>query len=509
MSKPDHLPGFTHDVAIVGCGPVGALLANLLGQAGVSVIVLERDAHIHRLPRAVHFDGEIMRIFQAAGRAAEVAKIARPSNKGMHFINAVGETLLVRRGIDGPGPQGWVNNWYVHQPLLDAILRSGLKRFATVDLRTGHTVTALHEDPSAVRLTVQSPAPDSQYVVSAHYVVGCDGARSLVRQTMESTLENLGLHQPWLVVDLVMQFGSQRAQMLPDHTIQLCDPARPMTLVNVGGLRRRWEIMLLPGDDPQAMLAPERIRELLSRWISPEDAEIERAAVYTFHAVIARGWRRGRLLLAGDSCHQTPPFLGQGLCAGLRDAANLGWKLARIVRSGASDGLLDTYESERRPHVETFINLAVELGGIIQITDPVKAAERDSQFLSGAPRMFDFPLPQLGPGLLDAGLKRPVGVIFPQPRLTDGRLYDEIVGNRFALFSGQSAVPGLDAAMMARLAANDVVVLADEGAELRDWLRACDAHAVLVRPDRYVLGLVRSDDDLQRLAALLPASPSG
>ena len=210
---------------------------------------------------------------------------------------------------------------------------------------------------------------------------------------------------------------------LPDYTVQLCDPARPMTVVNVGSDRRRWEIMLMPGDDPARLTEPDIFWPMMKRWLGPEDAVLERAAVYTFHSVVQEGWRKGNLLLAGDACHQTPPFLGQGMCAGMRDAANLAWKLEAVLRDGAPDSLLDTYESERRPHVETFIELAVKLGAVLQETDPAKAAERDRRFATGA-EMFDFPQPQLGPGCR-ADAPPPVGTIFPQPRAagrpTDGR----------------------------------------------------------------------------------------
>ena len=204
-----------------------------------------------------------------------------------------------------------------------------------------------------------------------------------------------------------------------------------MTVVNVGGDRRRWEIMLMPGDDPARLTEPDIFWPMMARWLGPEDARLERAAVYTFHSVVQEGWRKGRLLLAGDACHQTPPFLGQGMCAGMRDAANLAWKLAAIVKDGAPDSLLDTYESERLPHVRTFIDLAVTLGAVLQETDRAAAAARDRRFEAGA-EMFDFPQPQLGPGCrLDA--PPPVGTIFPQPRLADGRLMDEAIGQRFAI----------------------------------------------------------------------------
>jgi 3-(3-hydroxy-phenyl)propionate hydroxylase len=444
------------DVAIVGYGPVGALLANLLGQAGLRVKVFERDREIYDLPRAVHFDGEVMRIFQSVGLAERIVAATRTSSKGMHFVNAEGRTLMIRRGVDGPGPHGWAGNWYFHQPELELILREGVRRFPGVEVRLGHEVRSVDE-------------------LEARFVVGCDGARSLVRQAIGSRQHDLGLHQPWLVVDLLCDPGSPRAQALPDFTIQLCDPARPMTVVHVGGRRRRWEIMLMPGDDPARLTEPEIFWPMMARWLAPEDARLERAAVYTFHSLVQEGWRKARLLLAGDACHQTPPFLGQGMCAGMRDAANLSWKLAAVLRGDAPDSLLDSYESERLPHVRAFIELAVKLGAVLQETDPGAAAARDARFAAGV-EMFDFPQPQLGPGYRVDG-PPPLGTIFPQPRLANGQLMDEAIGQRFAIVGEVSLLA---------TKRPDAVLLPDAGAE---WLAGHGRRAAILRPDRYIFDI--------------------
>jgi 3-(3-hydroxy-phenyl)propionate hydroxylase len=441
------------DVAILGYGPVGALLANLLGQAGLSVAVYERETAIYPLPRAVHFDGEVMRIFQSAGLAERVAAETRPSSQGMRFVNAEGRTLMVRRGVEGRGPQGWPNNWYFHQPALEQLLREGVARFPNVTVHLGREIADLGE-------------------LDARFIVGCDGARSLVRRAIGSRQRDLGLHQPWLVVDLLCDPSSRRVKVLPDYTVQLCDPQRPMTIVNVGDARRRWEIMLMPGDDPDRLTDPDVFWPMMARWLQPEDARLERAAVYTFHSVVQEGWRSGNLLLAGDACHQTPPFLGQGMCAGMRDAANLAWKLEAVLRNHAPESLLDTYESERRPHVEAFIELAVKLGAVLQETDPARAAERDRRFSAGA-EMFDFPQPQLGPGCR-ADAPPPVGTLFPQPLLSDGRLMDEAIGPRFAIV-GEVELLG-DRQRTA-------VGLPGIGA---DWLAQRGLRAALLRPDRYI-----------------------
>ena len=351
--------GGVYDVAIVGYGPTGATLANLLGACGVRVAVLEREKSLVLQPRAVHFDGEVMRVFQAAGLADALVPVIRPSG-GMRYVSPSGVVMVERKPALGEGPHGWPNNYLFHQPDLENTLRAGVARFPNVEVFAGVSVSALTPADDGVQL--KTSASD----VRARWVVGCDGARSIVRQAIGAEHEDLGLHQPWLVVDVVLE----RDLDLPYPTVQYCDPARPVTVVNVTGRRRRWEIMLMPGDKPERLTEPETVWRLLAPWIRPGDARLERSALYTFHSLVATRWRKGRLFIAGDAAHQTPPFLGQGMCTGIRDAANLAWKLARVLQGKSSERLLDSYESERAPHARQFIAEAVRLGGILQTTDP-------------------------------------------------------------------------------------------------------------------------------------------
>jgi 3-(3-hydroxy-phenyl)propionate hydroxylase len=291
-------------------------------------------------------------------------------------------------------------------------------------------------------------------------VVGCDGARSLVRRLIGSPIEDLGFHERWLVVDALLK---RTVPSLGEYSVQYCDAARPATYVRGVGDRRRWEIALLPDEDPTAMVAPGTVWRLLERWLTPEDAELERAVCYTFHSAIAARWRSGRLLIAGDSAHQTPPFLGQGMCAGVRDAANLAWKLARVLRGQADDALLDTYESDEPAHMETM-------------------------------------KPLLGPGLA-AGWTELTGQVAPQPRLTDGILLDDHIGYRFAALLQPEFAAELSPEVLDRCANRDVAIVADGAPDLQDWLCVKGTGAVLVRPDRYVLGAARTPQEMENLIA--------
>lgn len=277
-----------------------------------------------------------------------------------------------------------------------------------------------------------------------------------------------------------------------------------MSIIHVEGNRRRWEIMVMPGDDPERMADPAHLWPMLSPWIGPNDATIERSAVYTFHALIASPWRRGPLLLAGDSCHQTPPFLGQGLCAGMRDAANLAWKLAMVVKGEAAPDLLDTYERERSPHVAAFIKLAAELGDILQTTDPVLAAERDARMTAGETIVIRIPQPSLGPGVWIPGAPTN-GSIFPQPRLADGRLMDQASRRRFAMVCKPALLESAHRLARHIEQALDLVIIAADSPELLQALEASEAAAVLLRPDGYVFASANDAADLASFSHQLPA----
>lgn len=463
-----------YDVAVVGYGPAGATLANLLALRGLKVLVLEREADIYRLPRAIHFDGESMRVFQTLGIADELEPklVVAP---GMRFVNAAGNILLDWKRPTEIGSQGWRPSYRFHQPELEELLRERLQQFENVDIRLRHEVFAIDQTADEAVLRFEDMASGRLLSARARYVVGCDGARSLVRRLLGTELEDMKSHERWLVIDVILKRDKPE---LGDHSVQYCDPVRPATYVRGAGDRRRWEIMLHAGEDATELTRPERIWDLLSKWVTPEDATLERPAVYTFHSVVARGWRQGRLLIAGDAAHQTPPFMGQGMCAGVRDVANLAWKLADVVNGRASDTLLDTYESERSPHVREFIETAVRLGGIIQTRDPELVKKRDAEMASN-PQMFSTPEPRLGQGA-HAGTQA-TGVIGMQPRTAEGGRFDDVAGYEFAII----AAPELAAPAQAFAADRYAVHVATDTAT-QAWLDGLSARAVLVRPDRYI-----------------------
>ncbi|WGM40668.1 bifunctional 3-(3-hydroxy-phenyl)propionate/3-hydroxycinnamic acid hydroxylase [Caulobacter sp. NIBR1757] len=454
------------EVLIVGLGPVGAVLAGLLGQRGVRVIVVEKETDPYPLPRAVHFDHEIMRLFQQLGVAEQVLAHVRDV-PDYEFRNAAGEVLMMLPPARET-PSGWGGGYMFHQPGLEAVLRERLTALPSVEVRIGVRLDGFSQGSDGV--VAEVVGADGAETIRARYLVGCDGASSPVREAIGGGLFDYQFDEPWLVVDV--RAGEDCTT--PRRNIQLCDPARPTTCVLSGPGRHRWEFMLLPGEDPEAMRTDAAVRALLAPW-NCGPVEIERRAVYRFHGLVANRWRDGRALIAGDAAHQTPPFAGQGMCAGVRDAANLAWKLAAVLRGEAGEALLDTYQAEREPHVRAAIELAIGMGRVVCLLDPAAAAQRDAGMLaareSGAP-----PLPPLAPRPFAEGCILPgaaaAGTMFPQPRADEARL-DDVIGDGPWLLSRDTL---------------DDPALAPFRAPLEGWLDRHGVEAVLVRPDRYIFG---------------------
>jgi len=483
------------DVAIVGCGPVGALAALLLGRAGLSVVVLEKERRLHPLPRAVHLDHEIMRLFQSAGVIERVLPDMIDTDGHLH-VGADGGMIRYMGTVDTPRPFGWANDWFFYQPELEAHLRAGFAGLAGVELREGAECDGLSQADGTVSVRYRQDGRPAE--VSARWVIACDGARSPVRKALGVALDDLDFEEPWLVVDAEVEGPVSFPSIagVPDDadlqrlSVMMCDPQRPVTIVPGRGKHRRWEFMLLPGEDDNAMMAPGKVAELVGAWMRDVPHRILRAATYRFHGLVAEQWEVGHVFLAGDAAHQTPPFFGQGMCHGLRDVANLTWKMAAIVNDDADPALLTTYQTERDPHVRAVIGAAVAAGRYICELDPEKATARDAAMrakrASGVRETAADLVPAIGTGIVLAGSPG-AGERFVQPRLDDGRLLDAVVGGGWRLFGRGAALANRD---IAGLASVDVTALSDHGA-LAAWLDARAVDAVLVRPDHYVFGTQR------------------
>jgi flavoprotein hydroxylase len=476
---------------------VGQVLAILLGQRGHRVAVVERWPEPYPLPRAVHFDHEVGRILQGAGVAGALAGRTVPAPV-YEWRNARGETLI-RFGRDTERSlSGWPESSMFCQPELERILDERARALPSVSVERGAEAVALAADEDGVAIEARRAGGGAR-TLRARFAVGCDGANSFVRERIGSGWHDLGFHFDWLVVDLLPADPRWEGPL----NWQLCDPARPTTLVSGGPGRRRFEFMRLPHETLDELNRPDTAWRLLAPWgLHPGNAKLERHALYTFRARWADRWRSGRTLLAGDAAHQMPPFAGQGMCAGLRDAANLAWKLDLVLRGLAGEALLDSYPSERAPHVQTMIQLSVALGRVICVADPAEAEARDRRMIAEAAAQaapIDPTLSPLGPGCFAPGSPA-AGQLFVQDLVRHrgvSGLFDDVVGRGFALVSpaGDPAA-ALDAESAAWLASlGGLTAHVAPGAPVEDakggyarWFARHAAEVALVRPDFAVFG---------------------
>lgn len=342
------------DVLVVGYGPVGAALGCFLGQYDTQTLIVDRATDIFMAPRAIALDNEALRILQMAGLGEDAfARVAIPHVR-MH-CRYVGEFARINTSgsIDGHAK---LSTFY--QPEMERALRAQVARHGSVQTELGVELTAFAQNGDGVRATLQH-ADGRTLTVHAKYLVGADGASSLVRKAIGQDFEGQTYAEDWLIVD------AQKVPRPIDHIEFICDPKRPTPHMVAPGERERWEFMLQPGETREQMETPDAIRELLRPWGEPGQMHIERKAVYRFHARTCESFQKGRVFLVGDAAHITPPFVGQGLVAGLRDVANLGWKLAWVLRGQAAPAILDSYDQERRPHARAMIGLARLMGHLV------------------------------------------------------------------------------------------------------------------------------------------------
>ncbi|WP_088183720.1 bifunctional 3-(3-hydroxy-phenyl)propionate/3-hydroxycinnamic acid hydroxylase [Sphingobium sp. Z007] len=487
------------DVAIIGCGPVGAFAANLLGKSGLSILVIEQEANPYPLPRAVHLDHEMMRLFQSAGVIDRVAGNMRDTEGHLH-VGADHGVIRYMGTVGRARPFSWSNDYFFYQPELEDHLRDALADYPNITVQLGVAFEGLEQDENGVTLRLSEGRTEQ-----ARYVIACDGSRSAVRKALGVRLDDLDFEEPWLVVDAEVDgpvrfpdlWGVPDGADLQKLSVMMCDPKRPATIVPGRGNHRRWEFMLLPGEDDQAMMEPDAVAALVEPYLSGVPHRIVRAATYRFHGLIAERWRIGGVFLAGDAAHQTPPFFGQGMCHGLRDVANLAWKLELVLKGGANDTLLESYQLERDPHVRAVISAAVGAGRYICMLDPQAAAERDAQMREAAKRAQHGTAADLIPAIsscIVATETAGAGERFIQPRVGD-RLLDDVTGGGWRLFT-RTLVESGDVTVI------DLADLDDNGAIVA-WLADRQADAVLIRPDHYVFGTGKPVDLIARRDALI------
>ena len=511
-----------YDVVQIGYGPVSEVLATALGRQGRTVAVFERWKQRYPLPRAVCIDHEMYRMLSAIGMAEELPRVSHPAPPYRWMSADWRELLMIDWSADSIS--GGPSVHFVHQPTLEEMLDAAARACSTVEINLGWEAIAVSQDQDRAVLVARHVETGETRTVHARAIIGADGANSIVRTAIGSGQEDRGFQADWLIVDILPD--ADVVLDIPDAA-QWCNPERPTTIVP-GGVRdgrryRRWEFMRLPHESLADLEGEETAWRLLAPWVRPDQATMVRHRIYTFRSLLADTWRRGRLIIAGDAAHVMPPFMGQGMCSGLRDVWNLAWKLGMVLDGRAADHLLDSYQLERKPHVDAVIELSMYLGRIICQPDPEQAARRDRSFLDGShppPPAF----PRLGDGILQRGADgtpTPVaGLLSPHGRIrrsgAEGRL-DDLAGRNFVLI-GRGPMPPLDERQSRLLGVWTIDLAAVGSADLdgryQSFLDEHGLRAILVRPDFYVFGGVSSLDQVGRLLdelyrAVVEPEPAG
>lgn len=498
------------EVLIVGAGPTGLMTANLLGQAGVEVLVVERHPSTSAEAKAISLDDESVRTMMRAGLEPWLRDIITPGT-GTRYYGADRRPLFHARGPE-PTPHGHAIKSPFAQPRLEAALLGSLDRFPSVNVVFATEMTGFAQSRDEVEVTVAGPT--GSRTVTARYVLGCDGGRSAVRDQLAIPMRGRSFAERWIVIDTVGDSHTER------YGIHIGDPRRPEVIIPGTNGRCRYEFLLKPdedpGDDEDAVVA--LARSLLSghRDVRPDD--VERTTIYRFHALLAERWRAGRCFLLGDAAHLMPPFAGQGLNSGIRDANNLAWKLVRVLRDGGAPGLLESYEVERRPHAAATIDFSVRMGEVVMTTSRRRAIVRDAVVRAGMAippvrryleEMRYRPSQRYRTGFVSA-LEEPAkltGTALGQPRglRPDGSVQplDKILGTGFAVVAVDCSpwpappeVEQLAEGFRARrirvgvdrfpVDADGWLGVTDTDGQLRRQLRRAMGRYLLVRPDRYV-----------------------
>ena len=505
-----------YDIAVVGMGPVGAAAATLFGHAGLSVVAFERDREVYALPRAVAMDGEAVRAFQRIGLGEEFNALLQPLRPGDRagFANSRRQWLFGAEWTDF-GASGWRDIAMFDQPEVDNWLRRAAIGHRNVTAHIGAEFESFEDRGDAVALRATGESGEA-IEATARYLVACDGASSDIRRALDIGWHDLGYDQDWLVVDITTREG----HTLDNTTLQVCDPERLTTYVATKDPYRRWEFRLNPGETAEEMLREEKICELVDAWTPRGTYELRRSAVYRFHAASAERWKVGRVLLAGDAAHQTPPFLGQGMNAGMRDVINLAWKFPLVLSGTSRPELLDTYEAERQAHAVDLVDWAVAIGKLMEHQAAVEVAERSGDPPPESPpdmQSAGYGQGRQAPPLRDGAILHEqveaagyTGYPFSQPTVRDANEHafplDERLGKGFAIVAKTAAGLQMNATSRALVDRLGITATTVEGLDVvrgnLDRVFSTSDVAV-VRPDRYLFGHTTEELSLDALLSVL------
>lgn len=475
-------------VVIVGAGPTGVTAATLLAQYGVHCLILDRWPGVYPQPRAVHLDDEIYRVLARLGVADEFAAISRPM-LGLRLLDRRFRVLAEFTRDTSRSANGFPQANMFDQPELEALLRTNLGRYPNAQLCGNAEVLAVAERDGQISVTFSDRSTGQLHGVDTDYLLGCDGANSTVRAQIGSTMQDLNFEQRWLVADI-----SSNADLRQwDGAHQICGRVRAGTYMRIGPSRYRWEFQLLGGESADDYASLTTLRPLIAPWtahVTDSELTVQRVTEYTFRAQIADRWRHGNTFLLGDAAHLTPPFIGQGMAAGIRDAMNLAWKIAGVHNGILSTDVLESYEQERKPHTRSMIRLALNVGWAMtrggRPGDLLRRTVLPRLVPGLREKVSDSTTPPLHSSALVYRDRRPrqlAGTLCPNPLLPEGQRLDDALGDGFALIATRRPKATDDTALEQL---GVVVRVAEPGTALETWLRRSRATAALVRPDRTV-----------------------
>lgn len=504
------------DVVIVGYGPVGATAANLLGQQGLDVVVVERDPEPYARARAISTDEDVLRCWQHAGLADDL-KADMLGGRPIDFVDAKGRSFLSfapqSRGNGHP------TQMFIYQPALEATIRTGAERFPNVEILLEREAGRVRQDPEGVALEVRDLRDGTRSTIRGRYLLACDGGSSPIRTQLQIGFEGRTYEDPWVVVDTKVKKEWPEVDRLRFH----CDPKRPAVDCPTPLGHHRWEFPILPGEDRDEVSSEPAIWRMLSRYgITDEHVTLLRRAVYVHHVRFAETWRDRRIFLLGDAAHCMPPWIGQGMASGVRDADNLSWKLGAVLRGRASDALLDSYETERQPHVRRLTQAAVMVGRVITERHAPAAAIRNrvSRIVMRTPLVSSYikdatwlAMPEYRQGFIDPHVSSSlVGTRIPQPQVVDhtGRraLLDDVLYGGWSVLlrplgheKTAEAVRAWEALgartfVLVDHAAGEPGELRDDDDLLRRALDRANVDALVLRPDAFVYTAARVGEPL-------------
>ncbi len=483
------------DIAICGYGPVGSTFAGLMGKLGYKVLVIERNIGPSPTARAINTDGEQLRTFDRLGIAEKVVENSTEIHC-VHFGDANLNPIQTIEQPVGVSAMGWPNQVLFYQPELEGFIRASVESENNIVIKEGTELLSFDDSDEGVYLNCKDSKGDLTFF--SKYLIGCDGASSFVRRELDVDLEDFEYNQEWLVCDAHL---TKKINIPEKEAMQVCDPKRPGTYVPGRRGHLRFEFKKMPGEDSNELEKDENVWKLLKPWINKDNAELERAQVYSFHACIAETWRKGNVLIAGDAAHQMPPFMGAGMGTGIRDVTNISWKLDLLLKNKANERILDTYQEERHSHAKWTIAQTVTIG---QVIEGFCAAAEGKEYEPKGPS-YDVNFPHIPAGIYSDPADMITGVPIPQPILIKDNkkeMLDKMINENFAILAQESNLDLTEKAKTIVDLLGIKLITMDSYEDSEERLKTVFAKykAVLIRPDKYTYGGV---EDISSLSDMI------